>query len=134
MPEEKPQYNQAGDWKNIRVTETSGVFLDWVEDCKKVVLEHWTLGFSIQKEFLMLYREKDKQRLPFAFVKKSTGNIHCPALMTGDPYEFARGNVSDVNTRMSCITPTGVLAFNKYEPTHPDFKFNKKLDFSTIKS
>jgi hypothetical protein len=128
MPEEKLRS------KKVHINETSEVFIKWLEDCKKIVLPGWTLKILNIREYIQVVRENGKTRLPFAFIKKNGGSIHCPALLHGDPYEYERGFINDPETRLSDVTPFGIKAYNRYEPTHPEYSEQKGLDFSAIKS
>lgn len=119
-------------WKKIHVTETSKVFIDWFDECETKVIDGWNLKIYSIKNGLLIMRHKGKEKLPFAVVEKSTGNILCPALITGAPFEYPRGNIADVNTRMIDITPYGVKAHYKWLPTHPEYQVSNQIDFSSM--
>lgn len=109
-----------GLWKRFNVSETSKVFLDWLEEIRPTVLEGWQLKVGNMKKFIRLYLKNGEDSRPFAFIKKSTGDIHCPAT---DKYPFTHfsGNIADKETRLSIFTPYGVQCHWSFLPTHKDF-------------
>lgn len=123
---EKPK-DTFGKWKTTHVQETSGVFLDWLNVCQEIVdeefgLYEWDLKVKKYNKFIWVVMEntKKKQR-PFAFIDKSTANIHCPATFD-DPFDHYCGNICDIGTRFAVIGPYGVKTVWAFLPTHPDNK------------
>lgn len=106
------------------------VFLEWMLDCATIVEQGWELKTKPNKHWIEVIRSNDEKTMPFAFIDRKNGNIHCPALMHGDPHEDIRGNISDPQTRLSCITPTGAIAYWPWQPTHPNYnELHQDVDF-----
>lgn len=120
--------------KAEKITFNEIHFWNWMAECATIVLPGWELRTVENKNWYEIVRfNPDEERMmPFAFVDKKNGNIHCPALMHGDPHEYVRGNISDTKTRLAEITPYGVLAGWPWQPTHPDYKAIDKIDLSAI--
>jgi hypothetical protein len=110
-----------GNWKRSHVCETSKVFLEWFRECEKIVLEGWTLKIKQAKKYVFVVMSNGFETRPFAFVKKSTGDIHTPATKN-QPFDHFVGNICDPETRLSVLTPYGVEAHWAWLPTHPDYK------------
>jgi hypothetical protein len=114
-----------GQWQKIHVAETSEVFLKWLDDCQEIVdnefgAYEWDLKVRKYSKYIWIIMEhKSKKVRPFAFIDRSTGNIHCPATFD-DPFEHYVGNIIDPSTRLSTIGPYGVTTQWSFLPTHPD--------------
>lgn len=113
---------------------SENLFWDWMADCALIVKDGWKLKTVPNKNWIEVVRYTDDEQMPFAFVDRKNGNIQCPAVMRGDPHEDIRGNISDSQTRLSCMTPLGVISFFPWQPTHPDYTLHKSVDFSTLNS
>lgn len=116
---------EFGKWKNIKVDENTPILQKWVLDCQKIVDDHfgeniWKLNMKAQKGYIGIYMNSDIQRI-YAFVSKTTGNIHCPALID-EPFDDFVGNINDEKTRLLEIGPYGVISEWTWLPTHPDYK------------
>ena len=110
-----------GKWKRFNVLETSKVFLEWFAECEHIVLTGWHLKIRNMKKYIHIYMTDGTNQRPFAFVKKSTGDIHTPATKKY-PFEHFVGNISDINTRLSVITSYGIQSHWGFLPTHPNYK------------
>lgn len=120
-----------GTWNRFKVLETSKVFKDWLAEVSTIVMEGWTLKVYNVAKFIKLDMVKDGQRRVFAFVKKSTGDIHCPAT-SSQAFDHFVGNICDPETRLSVLGPLGVTSHWSWLPTHPDYNPSKELDLSDI--
>lgn len=118
-----------GMWKRFNVSETSKVFLEWFQDCEKIVLDGWILKIKQAKKCILVVMTKDTETRPFAFIKKSTGDIHTPATKSR-PFDHFVGNICDPETRLSVLTEYGVKAHWLWLPTHPEY--NESLAMSSL--
>jgi len=110
-----------GKWKRFNVSETSKIFLEWMNEVRPMVLHGWELRVGNTKKFIRLYIKNGNQSRVFAFVKKSTGDIHTPATLKY-PFTHFSGNICDPETRLSILTPYGVKAHWTFNPTHENYK------------
>jgi len=106
------------------------VFAAWLDDCNDIVLKGWSLQLANSKNYIEVFRVSGNEKMPFAHIDRKNGNIHCPAVMDGEPFEFVRGNIADPETRLSDITPYGVECFFSWLPTHKDYNLHKLNSFS----
>jgi hypothetical protein len=119
-----------GKWPPIRVSETSQIFLDWLEECQDMVDEEfgdgiWILKVKSIKNYLRVHREnKQKETKVFAFIHKSTGNIHTPATQEHAMETYFTGNIGYNETNFTCMTPYGVKAYYSFVPTHERYLAN----------
>lgn len=119
--------DKFGRWKTTHVSETSDIFLTWLENCQGIVDEEfgmyeWDLKVRKYSKFIWVVMEHHtKKQRPFAFIDKTTANIHCPATFD-DPFDHYCGNICDPETQYSVISPYGVKTSWAFLPTHPDNK------------
>lgn len=120
FPDDGIKDDDFGRWKMFNVSETSQVFVKWFNDIQSIVEDGWTLKIKSKKKFIGIYRSNGHKTKVFAFVKKSTGNIHTP-MTHKDPFIHFVGNIINSETRLSVMTPTGVKSHWEWLPTHPDY-------------
>jgi len=109
-----------GKWQKIHVTETSEVFLKWLDDCQFGAYEY-DLKYRKYSKFIWIVSEdKSKKQRAFAFIDRATGNIHNPVKFD-EPFDHFVGNIIDPKTRISTIGPYGVKTEWKWLPTHPEY-------------
>lgn len=116
--------------KKIKTTFNENDFWRWLSDCATIVLPGWELKTITRKNYIEIVKVKGEEQMPFAFIDRDNGNIHCPAIMDGDPHDFVRGNISDPITRLTDITPYGVKAYWTWQPTNENYTLHKKNSLS----
>lgn len=119
-----------GKWKKIKVTETSKPFIYWLDECQKMVDEHFgenkrKLTYKVQRSWIFVQLSGEGSVRPFAFIDKNTGNIHNPCL-PDEPFEHFAGNIDDEETGLYCMGPYGVYTPWEWLPTHPDYKSHRR--------
>jgi hypothetical protein len=115
-----------GKWKKIKVTEQSPPFIYWLNECQKMVDEHFgenkrKLVCKTQRSWIFVQLSGEGGVRPFAFIDKNTGNIHNPCL-PDEPFDHFAGNIDDEETGLYCMGPYGVDTPWEFLPTHPDYK------------
>lgn len=112
-----------GKWKKTHVSETSEIFVDWLEGCQNLVDGHfgpyiWDVKTKNYKKYIWIVIENEDGTIRvFAFVDRNTANIHCPATFDS-PFEHFVGNITDPETQYSVIGPYGVITPWVFLPTH----------------
>ena len=119
-----------GKWKKIKVTGTSKPFVFWLDECQKMVDEHFgenkrKLVCKVQRSWIFVQLSGEGSVRPFAFIDKNTGNIHNPCL-PDEPFDHFAGNIDDEETGLYCMGPYGVYTPWEFLPTHPDYKSHRR--------
>jgi hypothetical protein len=118
-------------WLTAAVTEQSDVFLSWLRECQTLVDAHFGIGiFALNvkpiKNYLWITMQSKDETRAFAFIAKSTGDIHCPAVFD-EPFDCAHGNITDALTRLDSMGAWGVKTTMSWLPTYPNGRHFRML-------
>jgi hypothetical protein len=110
-------------WPVAPIGEKSVSFTTWMQECQGIVDQHfgakvYTLAVKAIKDFLWITLQSKNETRVFAFVSKSTGNIHCPALFD-EPFTTSHGHILDPITRLAVMCAWGVQTPWSWLPTYP---------------